>query len=64
MGRKPYITHSHDVNLDNEYNQWLTELIGRYRHAQIKAAVKVNSEKLLWNWQTGRDLIRCKAEEK
>lgn len=48
MDKKPYITHSHDVNLDNEYNQWLTELIGRYRHAQIKAAVKVNSEKLLW----------------
>lgn len=64
MDKKPYIAHSHDVHLDNEYSQWLTELIGRYRHAQIKAAVKVNSEKLLWNWQTGRDLVRRKAEEK
>lgn len=64
MNKKPYITHSHDVHLDNEYTQWLTELIGRYRHAQIKAAVKVNSEKLLWNWQTGRDLVHRKAEEK
>lgn len=64
MDKKPYITRSHDVHLDSEYNQWLTELIGRYRHAQIKAAVKVNSEKLLWNWQTGRDLVRRKAEEK
>lgn len=64
MDKKPYITRSHDVHLDNEYTQWLTELIGRYRHAQIKAAVKVNSEKLLWNWQTGRDLVRRKAEEK
>lgn len=64
MDKKPYITRSHDVHLDGEYNQWLTELIGRYRHAQIKAAVKVNSEKLLWNWQTGRDLVRRKAEEK
>ena len=64
MNKKPYITHSHDVHLDREYTQWLTELIGRYRHAQIKAAVKVNSEKLLWNWQTGRDLVRRKAEEK
>jgi len=44
-----YITHSHNVRLDNEYAQWLTELIGRYRHAQIKAAVKVNAQKLLWN---------------
>lgn len=64
MDKKPYITHSHDVHLDNEYNQWLTELIGRYRKAQIKAAVKVNAEKLLWNWHTGRDLVRRKAEEK
>lgn len=64
MDKKPYITRSHDVHLDGEYNQWLTELISRYRHAQIKAAVKVNSEKLLWNWQTGRDLVQRKAEEK
>lgn len=64
MDKKPYITRSHDVHLDGEYSQWLTELIGRYRHAQVKAAVKVNAEKLLWNWQTGRDLVRRKAEEK
>ncbi len=64
MEKKSYITSSHDVHLDIEYTQWLTELIGRYRHAQVKAAVKVNSEKLLWNWQTGRDLVRRKAEEK
>ena len=64
MEQKPYITRSHDVHLDSEYSQWLTELIGRYRRAQIKAVVKVNSEKLLWNWQTGRDLVRRKAEEK
>lgn len=64
MDAKPYITHSHDVRLDSEYSQWLKELIGRYRHAQIKAAVKVNAEKLLWNWLTGRDLVRRKAEDK
>ena len=64
MDKKPYITRTHDVHLGSEYAQWLTELIGRYRRAQIKAAIKVNSEKLLWNWQTGRDLVRRKAEEK
>ena len=64
MDKKPYITSTHDVHLDFEYAQWLNELIGRYRHAQIKAAIKVNSEKLLWNWQTFRDLVRRKAEEK
>ena len=36
MDRKPYITRSHDVHLDGEYNQWLTELISRYSNAQIK----------------------------
>lgn len=44
MEKKPYIAYSHDVHLDLEYSQWLTELIGRYRHAQIKAAVRVNAE--------------------
>lgn len=31
---------------------------------KIRAAVKVNSEKLLWNWQLGRDLVQRKAEER
>ena len=33
------------------------------RSAQVKAAVKVNAEKLLFNWQLGRDLVKKKAEE-
>ncbi len=32
--------------------------------AQVKAAVKVNGEKLLFNWQMGRDLVQKKAEER
>ena len=36
----------------------------RYRSAQVKAAVKVNGEKLLFNWQMGRDLVQKKAEER
>lgn len=63
MDKKTYITHSHDLHLDSDYGKWLTELIGRYRRAQVKAAVKVNAEKLIWNWQTGRDLVQRKAEE-
>ena len=54
----------HDVNLDKEYVQWLTVIKARYRTAQIKATVKVNSEQLLFNWQLGRDLVLRKAEEK
>ncbi|MCQ2214332.1 MAG: PDDEXK nuclease domain-containing protein [Bacteroidales bacterium] len=58
------IVHSHDVHLDTDYAQWLVELKSRYRSAQVKAAVKVNAEKLLFNWQLGRDLVIKKAEER
>ena len=54
----------HDVKIDQEYMQWLGEIKARYRNAQIKAAVKVNAEQLLFNWQLGRDLVMRKAEEK
>ena len=42
----PSLVHSHDVQLDADYIQWLVELKSRYRSAQIKAAVRVNAEKL------------------
>ena len=53
-----------DVSLDKEYIEWIHELKSRFRNSQIKAAVKVNSEQLLFNWQLGRDLVVRKAEEK
>ncbi|MDO4826729.1 MAG: DUF1016 N-terminal domain-containing protein [Bacteroidia bacterium] len=46
------------------YVQWLEEVKDRYRSAQIKAAIKVNAEKLRFNWELGRDLVRKKAEER
>lgn len=55
---------SQDVILDKEYIEWIHELKSRFRNSQIKAAVKVNSEQLLFNWQLGRDLVVRKAEEK
>ena len=62
--KKPRIVKSHDVHPDTEYVKWIQEVKHRYRNAQIKAAVKVNSEQLLFNWQLGRDLVHRKAEEK
>lgn len=41
------VVRSHDVKLDNDYVQWLYDVRQRYRSAQIKAAVKINSEQLL-----------------
>ncbi len=64
MKDKPYLASGHDVKLDSAYNKWLDELGERYQHAQMRATVKVNAERLLWNWQTGRDLVIRKAEEK
>ena len=64
MKNKPELVTSQGVNLDSEYVQWIHEIKQRYRNSQIKAAVKVNSEQLLFNWQLGRDLVVRKAEEK
>lgn len=58
------MVRSHDIHLDNDYANWIADVKSRYQKAQIKAAVKVNSEQLLFNWQLGRDLVRRKAEEK
>lgn len=44
-----HIVKSHDIHIDNEYVEWITEIKQRYRSAQVKAAVKVNAEKLLFN---------------
>ena len=61
---QPRIVKSHDIHIDTEYAEWIAELKHRYRSAQVKAAVKVNAEKLLFNWQLGRDLVQKKAEER
>lgn len=55
---------SQNVCIDKEYIEWLHELKTRFRSAQIKAAVKVNSEQLLFNWLLDRDLVIRKTEEK
>ena len=61
---KPRAVRLHDTKLDKEYVQWIYDIKQRFRNAQIKATIKVNSEQLLFNWQLGRDLVVRKAEEK
>lgn len=60
----PRIVKSHDIHVDEDYAKWIAELKHRYRSAQVKAAVRVNAEKLLFNWLLGRDLVQKKAEER
>lgn len=61
---QPRIVSSHDICIDTDYADWIAEVKHRYRSAQVKAAVRVNAEKLLFNWQLGRDLVQKKAEER
>ncbi len=51
---RPRIVRIHDVQIDSNYYQWLNEIKSRYRSSQIKAAIKVNAELLLFNWQLGK----------
>lgn len=61
---KPMVVKIHDVNVDQEYVQWIAELKVRYRSAQSKATVRVNAEQLMFNWELGRDLVLKKAEQR
>jgi hypothetical protein len=51
MANKLSVVKTHDVTLDSDYVQWISDIKQRFRSSQIKAAVKVNSEQLLFNWQ-------------
>ena len=61
---KPHVVKSHDIGLDSDYVSWVHDVKQRYVSAQIKSAVKVNTEQLFFNWQVGRELVERKAEEK
>ena len=63
MARKAEIANK-VIRIDEDYTLWLAELKSRYRNAQLKAAVKVNSEKLAFNWMLGAELVVKKAEER
>ena len=62
-GNIPRMVRSHDIHLNSDYVAWIQDVKKRFRSARIKAAVKVNSEQLLFNWELGRDLVERKAEE-
>lgn len=61
---EPYIVKSHDIHIDADFADWIADIKSSYRSAQVKAAVKVNAEKFLFNWQLWPDLMLKKAEER
>lgn len=58
------MVHTHDICMDDAYVKWIADIKNRFKSAQIKAAIKINSEQLLFNWQLGRDLVEHNVEEK
>ena len=52
------------ISSDKEYAAWVADLKHRFRSAQIKAAVKVNRELLIYYWQLGRDMVNMNIEER
>ena len=50
--------------IDKDYKEWLKALVVRYRQSQIKAAVKVNTEQLMYNFMLGRDIVEMHVEER
>lgn len=61
---EPRIVSVKDFRIDADYAAWLSEIKRRYISAQIKASIKINTEKLRFNWSVGRDLVMRKAEER
>ena len=45
-----------------EYQKWLTELKNRLLKVQLKAAVAVNAELLMFYWQLGADIVHRQQE--
>lgn len=60
---KPRVVKSHDISLNSDYVKWIYDVKEQFRNAQVKAAVKVNSEQLLFNWRLGRDLVTRRMDE-
>lgn len=61
---EPRFVSVKDFRIDADYAAWLSEIKRRYISAQIKASIKINTEKLRFNWSVGRDLLIRKAEER
>ena len=61
---EPHIVRVNDFRIDADYAAWVSAIKRRYVSAQIKASIKINTEKLRFNWSIGRDLVTLKAEKR
>jgi predicted nuclease of restriction endonuclease-like (RecB) superfamily len=49
---------------DSDYKVWLADIKSKIRNAQLKAAVKVNTELLTLYWELGADILAKQAHAK
>ena len=60
----PQFVNSDSFMADKNYVKWLSDLKKRFRIAQLKAAVKVNTEMLKFYWSLGEDICEKQKQYK
>ena len=60
----PQFVNSDSFMADNNYVKWLSDLKKHFRMAQLKAAVKVNTEMLKFYWSLGEDICEKQKQYK
>ena len=53
-----------ELRHDHNYIKWLSDIKTKVQQAQLKAAVKVNTELLMLYWELGADIVAKQAEAK
>lgn len=49
---------------DSDYKSWISDIAGRYRQHQIKAAMHVADEMIKLYWSIGRDIVEMHVEDR
>lgn len=60
----PQFVNSDSFMADKNYVKWLSDLKKHFRMAQLKAAVKVNTEMLKFYWSLGEDICEKQKQYK
>ena len=53
-----------ELRHDHNYMKWLSDIKTKVQQAQLKAAVKVNTELLMLYWELGTDIVAKQVEAK
>ena len=54
--KNPTFINRDGMIADRDYINWLQDIKQRFRNAQLKAVVRVNTEMLQFYWSVGRDM--------